>query len=66
MATYERVNERGQVVERVYAPDGTFEDTRLGVAALEGTGWAVVGDAADEPRFEAETAGDRPPARRKK
>jgi hypothetical protein len=38
MAYYERVNGDGLVVERVHASDGSYEDTRLGVAVLEETG----------------------------
>lgn len=34
MPIYERVND-GEVVERVNVVDGTFEDTRIGLAVLE-------------------------------
>lgn len=60
MATYERVDEDGRVVERVTTPDGSYEDTRLGVAALEGVGgWGAVVEASSEPRVEV--PGDRLP-----
>lgn len=51
MPVYERVDARGQIVERVDPVPGGYEDTRLGVAALEGTnGWRVAGaEPAAEP-----------------
>ncbi|MFB4294796.1 hypothetical protein ACBI99_44705 [Nonomuraea sp. ATR24] len=53
MGRYERVDEHGQVVERVHVLNGTYEDTRLGVAALEETGgWRVA-----EPPGSAEPGG---------
>lgn len=42
---YERVDERGEVVERVQPLAGDFEDTRLGVAVLDGTGGWRLADA---------------------
>lgn len=45
MPTYERVDEDGDVVERVGVVDGSYEDTRLGLAALEDRdGWRLVDD----------------------
>lgn len=65
MGVYERVDADGQVVETVYAPDGSFEDTRLGVAVLEGSnGWAVVGEPTSEPPVEV--SGDVLPAKSRK
>lgn len=43
MPIYERVGVGGRVVERVTVSDGSYEDTRLGVAVLEETGgWRAV------------------------
>ncbi|MCG5220268.1 hypothetical protein [Streptosporangium sp. KLBMP 9127] len=63
MGRYERVDDEGQVLERVYAADGSYEDTRLGVAALEEKGgWRVMVQAPpDEPAEPPESP--RPRAR---
>lgn len=65
MTTYERVDD-GQVVERVTPKPGGYEDTRLGVAALEGTGgWRVADQEPAAPTQEqgegGEDAGVRDP-----
>lgn len=56
MPIYERRNDTGEVIERVRTVDGSLEDTRLGVAALEGRGdWVRVdetGPAAPVPPSE--------------
>lgn len=53
---YERVDQAGQVVERVQPIAGDHEDTRLGLLALEGQGgWRVAG---------AETSTPQPPRQR--
>ncbi|CAL9607219.1 hypothetical protein SUDANB95_05514 [Actinosynnema sp. ALI-1.44] len=53
MTTYERVDERGNVIETVTPLDGDHEDTRLGCAVLDGTGeWRIAGTeqpADDDP-----------------
>lgn len=49
MPTYERLDDAGDVVERIGAPTGSFEDTRLGVAVLEGRGgWRLAEDQGQE------------------
>ncbi|MEV0586324.1 hypothetical protein [Nonomuraea sp. NPDC050310] len=59
MGRYERVDDAGNVVETSYAPDGTYEDTRLGLAALENAnGWRV----ATEPAPDDDPAPSTPPA----
>jgi hypothetical protein len=63
MPAYERVD-NGEVVETVITVDGSTEDTRLGVAALEGTGgWRQAEPEpppapAAEPESEPEPDGD--------
>lgn len=52
--TYERVDEHGAVVERVQPIDGDYEDTRLGLLAMEeGSEWRLA-NAEPEPSTEAE------------
>lgn len=53
---YERLDEAGNVVERVQPVDGDYEDTRLGLAVLDGlSGWRLAEDApAPEPAPPAE------------
>ncbi|GAB3437467.1 hypothetical protein [Actinophytocola sediminis] len=68
MPTYERV-QGGRVVERVQPLAGDYEDTRLGLLALEGEqGWRLADDvtrpapeqsAGTEP---AEQQNDAPPS----
>ena len=49
MPTYERREPGGKVLERVRVLDGSLEDTRLGLAVLDGTdGWSRV-DEDTEP-----------------
>lgn len=45
MPVYERVDEHGQVMERVAPLAGDFEDTRLGLAVLDGAGGWRLADA---------------------
>jgi hypothetical protein len=48
MPRYEQVTD-GEVTERVSVTDGSFEDTRLGLAVLEGTGgWRLAEDEGQE------------------
>lgn len=64
---YERVVD-DRVVERVQPVPGDFEDTRLGVAVLDGTGgWRIASDAptpvgAAAPRANETDAAVAPPA----
>lgn len=49
MPTYERV-ESGRVIERVQPLAGDYEDTRLGLLALDGReGWRVADNASQPP-----------------
>lgn len=53
MTVYERLDDAGTVVERVAPLEGSFEDTRLGVAALECSGgWRAADSspAAERPK----------------
>lgn len=58
MAVYERL-EGGEVVERVTTVDGSHEDTRIGVAALEGDGgWRAAGQPVPPPAASAASPAD--------
>lgn len=66
---YERLDDAGTVVERVQPNPGSYEDTRLGCAALEGAGgWRVadppVSAPAAEPGPPAEEPEDPPAPKR--
>lgn len=55
---YERVDDRGQVVERVQPVPDDYEDTRLGVAVIEGKGgWRIAPEdtSTDIPAVEIES-----------
>jgi hypothetical protein len=54
---YERVDENGQVVERVQPTPGDYEDTRLGVAVLDGiNGWRLAAEPQPAPTPDPEPA----------
>ena len=60
MNVYERVVD-GQVVERVQPTPGDYEDTRLGVAILDGlNGWRLADGAADAGPAPETPADDTP------
>lgn len=59
MSTYERVLD-GKVVERVTPIEGDFEDTRLGLLAMEdGSAWRIT--AADDITPSTPDSTDPPP-----
>lgn len=59
MTVYERVDEAGVVVERVQPIEWSYEDTRLGLAALDGgRGWRVAGQ--EQPAEPDPEPGPRP------
>ena len=58
MPTYERVDEHGEIVERMNLIEGSYEHTRIGLAVLENRGgWRL------PPTDSAPKSGRNRPAR---
>ncbi|MEC3977899.1 hypothetical protein [Amycolatopsis sp. H20-H5] len=63
MPTYERIDESGTVVERVNLIDGSYEHTRIGMAAMEGrSGWRTPPKPTPDPPPEPQDTKDNPTA----